>query len=104
MPDGRSREIMYRASSPPMLWAMMLTAGGVVAWPSASALGREAAVVCARMSAASLAARSSIEPDGGTVAVMTVQLFAVRACLMPFQYSIVGRSGETLSSEKPNRP
>lgn len=87
-----------------MLWAMMLTAGGE-AWPSASwAEGSEAAVVCARMSAASLAARSSIEPEGGTVAVMTVQLFAVRACLMPFQYSIVGRSGETLSSEKPNRP
>lgn len=51
-----------------------------------------------------MAARSSMEPVGGTEVVMTEQLFCVRACLMPCQYSMGGRRAETLSSEKPRRP
>lgn len=83
-----------------MLWAMMFTVGG----SAAAACLSLSLLVCARMSAASLAARSSMEPVGGTEVVMTEQLFCVRACLMPCQYSMGGRRAETLSSEKPRRP
>lgn len=68
---------MYRASRPPMLWAMMLTASGAGAH-SASA-------------ACKAAARSAMELEGGTVGVMTIAPCAVRASLIPCQYWTEGR-------------
>jgi len=58
-----------------MLWPMMLTL-----LPPA----------LAAMSSASLAARVSIDPDGGTLQVMTSMLFLDRASRIPRQYSMPG--------------
>ena len=61
---------MYRASSPPMLCATMLT---LLPWAFFS------------MSWLSFAARSSIEADGGTEVAITSMLLAWRASVMPRQ-------------------
>jgi len=61
---------MYRASRPPMLCAIILTlfpfALAAISWPS-------------------FAARSSMEPEAGTEAVMTSMPFARIASVMPRQ-------------------
>ena len=61
---------MYRASSPPMLCAMMLT---LLPWAFFS------------MSWLSLAARSSMDADGGTEVRITSMSLALRASVMPRQ-------------------
>lgn len=118
-------EMRWRASRPPMLWAMMLTGVRVSSSPRAppsapdepreAGNGEEDAAEeeqeeeeedkAEEISTASLAARSSMELEGGTVAATTRgQPCAVRACRMPCQYCSGGRRAEMESSEKPSRP
>lgn len=59
----------------------------------------------ASMSRANSLARSSIEPDGGTVAVITSTPRAVRASLIPRQYWTPGRYGPpSRNSSNPSKP
>lgn len=59
----------------------------------------------ARIYLANSAARSSIDPYGGTVAVITLIPFMDKASLIPYQYWMAGRKEPAMrSSSKPSKP
>ena len=74
MPGGGQWAIMYLASRPPILWAIMLTerVEDFESWEE--------------MEAERAAARSGMEADGGTEGVYVFIDEAARAEVMPCQY------------------
>ncbi|PHH72331.1 hypothetical protein CDD82_6032 [Ophiocordyceps australis] len=88
--DAASMAIMHRASSPPMLCATIFTGPSTPASP---------------IPLASAAARSPIDPAGGTAGVTTTRHpCAPSASTIPRQYCTAGSPRTSFSSENPSSP